>query len=647
MKNRLKCVLLLLLLLPIWCGLTGFQPGLPMEDNQSPPSRVTWVDNQPAKVEDRNSLTPSQDSPPINPAEAELLKLLPSMDRAKLRWLADEYGWTAVNIVEEHGQKGADVILALGAEGVAVLREQPDTFRKLSKSFSAEASARFLVAMQKHLRELAAQGRLPDFLERLADLSGQSRQLAECYPAMAPFLVLAPEAVTPALGRYPALCLKCFPVLDLSQGPRGLVEMAEDIMQVGERAKGWIECRGLDGLLLAKQFPQFVNRHPPFELELLLASLSSNQEDIKMLIELGREEDVWRAYERLADKARSTPEFPANPDAPSRDGWYSLAIADPHFVRFIVEQDPTLALTEQCLPFMFDGPPVPSLIYDGYRAEQSPQTARNAANALLRAARAGETELRLVYQFLARMARFPDTPAYYHPMSHRVHDLLERLDHRVVFYLLPNLQISDDALNNAIFKLEDRGFDELAEFNDPPSLAVQVLPGYDFCRLVWVLSKGYQPTFGEVVFAGVDVAFTAWDIAGLGKSLAKAAGKGMLKEGLKNLAKEGAETFGEKAARAIEKGGKELVALSPKAIRAAEKDAVSWLTYWAERSARHRGIALTAIKTGAKAYAREWTLGYAIGMSLQELADVAMRTDNTFWAEKTLEVLRYLEKPVN
>lgn len=638
--------LALLLLLPLWSGLAGCQPASPITvNNQSPPSKGAPAADQPTAPEETSVLSHSEDAAPNNPAEAELIKLLPTLDKDKTRWLADEYGWTAVNIVEEHGQKGAEVILALGAEGVAVLREQPDTFRKLSKSFSADASARFLVAMRKHLKDLAAQGRLPDFLERLADLSGKSRQLAERYPPMAPFLVLAPEAVTPVLDLYPQFCLRCFPVLDLSKGPKSLVEVAEDIMQVGERAKRWIECRGLDGLLLAKQFPQFVDRIPPFKLELFLASLSSNQEDIKVLIEQGQEQEVWRAYQRLADKVQSTPEFPANPEVPSRDAWYSLAISDPHCIRFIVEYDPTLNLTGQCLPLMFDGPPIPSLIYEGYRADQSPQTARNAANALLRAARAGETELRLVYQFLAIMARFPNTSDYHHPMSHRIHALLQRLDHRVVFYLLPSLGLSDDALSSAIFKLEDRGFDELSEFENPPSMLVQSLPMYDAARLVWVLAKGYQPTRAELVFAGLDVVFTLWDVVGLGKSLAKAAGKGTLKAGLENLAKEGAETFGEKAARAIEKGGEELVTLSPKVIRIAEKDGVSWLTYWAERSARHRGIALTAIKTGTKAYIRESALGYAAARTLQEVADLAMRNDNTLWAEKSLEVLIYLENP--
>lgn len=586
-------------------------------------------------------------SPPANPAFERLRELLPGWPEGKLAWLAEQYGWTVVNIVKQYGGKGAEAIMALGHEGVAVMRENPDTFDQLAERLGGETSVRFLVYMHQHLPELARQGRLPEFLDRVEALPGPARELGQKYPTMLPFLVMAPEEVEPPLRLYPGLCLKCFVAVDLARGPHGIAQVANDIMQIGEKAKRWIDCRGLDGLLLAKQFPDIVDRVPPFELSIFLEALSANQADIRQLIEMGKQEEVWRAFQQVAEKAAAAPEYSEDPGLPTHDAWLALLTRDEHAVRFIVEFDPQCQLLAQCWPCVLEGPPVPSLIIDGYDADRHPKRAQAASKALSVAAASGNDKLRHTYQFLAVMARYREAAKHYHRMSHRVHELMDRLDYRVVFYLMENGGADPRHLESPLAKLEDRGVDELKEFEKPPSVAIQTLPGYDSARLVWILANGYRPTVGEMTFAGMDLAFNLWDLAGIAMQV-----KRLVREGGKLVAKKLAEAAADEMVEASEKaaarhGSLALLEATPKVLRSSEErvQGLAWIKRCASRSAEHLRIPLSVSGIVAKAYVREWAIGLVGAKGLEEVAALAAKTDNGVWAEKTLEVLHWLENP--
>ena len=102
--------------------------------------------------------------------------------------------------------------------------------------------------------------------------------------------------------------------------------------------------------------------------------------------------------------------------------------------------------------------------------------------------------------------------------------------------------------------LEDRGFDELNSWDSEGTSLVGLLPGHDAVHLGWVLAKGYTPTEGEVLFAGIDVAFTTWDLATLGGG---AVASSTASTGLKTTAREGfregMKTIGENLAKTAAK----------------------------------------------------------------------------------------------
>lgn len=613
-----------------------------------------------------------------NPARKRLEQLLTSWNpedkEKKLDWLAKEYGWTAVNIVKEQGDWAAEALLALGDEAVTVMREYPDTFHQLAKRLGGQTAVRLLVSARPYLKQLAARGRLPEFLDRIEALPKQTKTLGHRSPCMLPFLVVAygdPKSPNPlllekverSLKWYPEITVACLLPLHLAKGSHGVQEVTEAILDIGERAKGWIECRGLDGLLLAKQFPEWVDQTPPMELPVFLEALSRNQEDLRKLQQEGKLEKAWQVLQTVAEKARNCPETSESPTL-VRDTWYGLLTSDEHSIRFLVEYDPRADLIARCLAVSVDPAnsvdvPLPSLLIDGYHADQFPQKTGKAFEAVRRAAQIGDQELALTLQMLAMMARYKTKAAssytqhLLHPLSHRFHELLLKLDHRVVFYAMKN----SHNLTQALGRLEERGLDELKEFERPPSLAVQCIPGYDAYQLLWVMSKGYTPTWGELIFGIVDVVFTVTDLPGLKfgfKGAGKKTGKEIIEEISEQTSKRFGKQLGQEAAQELgqlaARGAGNILESSPQVLRhtAQLTNNFSWWTRCAERSAQYFKITLTTSTKVAKIVAREWLFGFGGAKSLEELAQMASQSPDTeLFAQKILECLQWLEeKPV-
>ncbi|MCS7306284.1 MAG: hypothetical protein NZ602_14395 [Thermoguttaceae bacterium] len=600
-----------------------------------------------------------------SPVQARLKQLLPGWEEKKLDWLADHYGWTAVNIVKEHGSWGAEALTALGDEGVAVMREYPDNFQQLAKRLGGKTAARMLVLLHKHLKPLVASGRLPEFLDRLEALPEKAKQLGHKHPMLFPFLVLATEEVEQTGRLYPELLLRSLSLLDLSAGPEKVSQLARMTLKWGERAKAWIELRGLDGLLLAEQFPQWLDPTPPMELPIFLEALSQNQADLRRLQEADKLDEAWKAFCLVAEKAGQCPKYTETP-IPTKDSWLQILTADNHAVRFIVEYDPACELLEQWMPVWLEGQTakgcLPSLIIDGYHADRFPQKAQHALEAVRRASLRSKTALAHTVQMLSMMARYgeaaieppsEDFVKTYHPLSSRFHELLLRLDHRVVFYCIDR----QHDLKAALDRLEERGLDELMAYENPPSLAVQCIPGYDAYQLLWVLSKGYTPTKSEVLFGTLDIVFTAGDIMGGLKTAFKAGSRQGAKQIVeevaqqeaKRLAKEFGQQLGQKANQWATHGLWSLLVSSPQFLRrtTAYANLMGWLAYCAERSAKYYKIPIKLSTPLAKVMLREWAINFGTAQTLEGLAHSAAQSPETaLLAEKTLQCLQWLENPV-
>jgi len=215
--------------------------------------------------------------------------------------------------------------------------------------------------------------------------------------------------------------------------------------------------------------------------------------------------------------------------------------------------------------------------------------------------------------------------------------------------------------------------DELEEFESPPSLLVQCIPGYDVYRLTWVLYRGYTPTRSEVIFGAVDAVFTAWDVFGLLKSAAKAgakaAGKATAEEIAEQVAEQTSKRMAAKAGREAaestiewaKRGTLDLLASSPRFLRESIEersigrirgavrvaDQIGWWAHSARRSAQYLRIPISVSIKVAKVFAREWTLGYGSAKALEVVATLATESPTTeVVAEKTLQCLQWLERPI-
>ncbi len=606
----------------------------------------------PAAVGSGAASSGGTDSGEPSPVLAELRELLPEMDAASRAQLAEQYGNTAVNVARQHGQAGAEVILALGAQGVAVMREQPDTFAKIAARLSGPTAATCLVHLHRHFQELAASGGLPRFLDRVEALPPPIKSLARKYPAMLPFLVMAPEVTHAALQAEPDLCLACFPTVDLRSGPEALGRVARMIVERGPRARRWVQARGLDGLLLADSFPCYLDHTPPMELPVFLEILSQNQDDVAALVQADRQEELWPALEILAREDRLLPEQPAAEDAPPRGSWLTLACDDEHTLQYLLDYGTDgVRVLKQVWPDTYaTGVTLPGLLYEGYRRKDDPaELLAHAWQSLLD----NPWGARQSFQMLLLMASRPgQDPLTIHPRAHQFRQLLGRLDHRVVAYLA-EAESAGNLTAARYARLTERGLDELQAWSAPPSMIVEMLPLYDVVHLGWVLAQGYTPTQGEVIFACVDAGFTAWDIAtlGAGKSISSAA-KITAKGGAalsRQLIEVGEQAAAKAALRGLRDSASRLTATlaarlsrSPRVVIeiAARKlyQDLPVAAAKAARSALKKGIPLIVLRYTA----REWTINMALGGSLQQLAKHAATSDNGLWSEKTREVLLYL-----
>ena len=460
-----------------------------------------------------------------------------------IRSLADNYGYTAQNIVKENGPAGAAVLLAFGKQGVAVMREHPDTFKKIAERFNGPTAAAFLIAYGNDIRFLVKQGGLFDLLDRIERLEEKSKQLAVQHPGMFPFLLMAERETREAFTRNPDSCLACFPAVDLSKGPDSIREVAKMLAEMKLGTSRWIEVRGLDGLLLAKTFPSLLEREElrqsPLPLPIFLQILSTNQNDLEDMLarKATSPEDIWRALKALKDADDMLPRRSEDwqiweEDDPRfmkayREDFLNLAARDPHTIRFVLEKGSEyLKLIEKHWPS--GACYLPSLLYDAYGGatpEYQPLY-DHTWEAIVRSQK-NENEPVVLYT-LIRMADsdmfIPDDPEASGWFRH----LLWSLDHRVVLY------VADRGDEHGLSKLRERGIDELNAWTEPTSMAVEMIPGYDASRLIWVLSKGYVPTTGEVAFAAIDGGFLIWDAVTLGsgtvlsvagRKAAKAGGK--------------------------------------------------------------------------------------------------------------------------
>lgn len=600
--------------------------------------------------------------------EQELRAALPNYeDRKRLRWLAENYGNTAVNIAKRHGKTGVEVIVALGQNGVAVMREHPDTFNKVADRLGGETAALFLVHLHRHFDEIAAMGGLPKLLDLIERLSLEARKLGTKHPEMLIFLACAPETAYKALREQPDLCLVCFPLIDLSQGPEPLERVAEIIIHHGARARPWVEARGLDGILLADTFPALLDRTPALDLPVFLEVLSNNQQDIRDLIANGREEEVRRAFTRLQDENLQLP--PAVDEQseclrrPHRGDWLMLACIDPHTIRFLTEKknDAFTILKETWHEASCTGETLPSLLYDAYTANGLPNLHDHAWESLVEA----DGKEREAFQMLYMMAERPgQDPRTVHPRSRRFYQLLEKHGARVVPYLA-EAELLQGSTESRYRLLEDRGDSHLDAWDSPASLLVESLPLYDAVQLGCILAKGNVPTRGEVAFAGIDVIFTAWDIATLGGGKAASTS---IKGGLKVAGKEGAHQASKLLAKSVaEKAGRQLgedavegvsrklasqMSRSPQvATQIATKQSFRDLAVNAEKAAWSATIKQIPITRLAKYAVREWAINVGVGHTLADVAEWSSRTDNSFWASKAKEALLAIDKfsntPVN
>ena len=592
--------------------------------------------------------------------EQELRDALPDFqDQQQLRWLACNYGNTAVNIAKRHGLTGVEVILALGQHGVAVMREHPDTFEKVANRLGGMTAAVFLVHLNRHFEEIAALGGLPKLLDRIESLPLEMRQLGTKHPEMLIFLACAPKSAYEALQEYPDLCLICFPLIDLSQGPEPLERVAGMIVRHGVQARSWVETRGLDGMLLADTFPTVLDWKAPLDLPVFLEILSNNQQDIQELIVDGREKDIQRSFAQLEEQNRDLPpavdEETKGIRRPHRGDWLMLACVDPHTIRFLTESGNAGydVLARTWPEAAGTGDMLPSLLYEAYSARDLPDLYGHAWESLV-----VDGHERDAFQMLHMMAERPgQDPRTVHPRSRRFRQLLSKHSARVVAYLA-EAELLEGSTENRYRLLEDRGKSHLDAWDTPASWLVESLPLYDAVQLGCLLAQGNVPTKGEVAFAGIDVLFTAWDLATLGGGKTASAS---VKGGLKVAGEAGAERASRRIAKSVVgKAGRQLgedaveglnrtlanrMSRSPVvAMEIATKKTFRDLAVNAEKAAWSANLKQIPITRLAKYAIGEWAVNAGAGGSLTIVAQWSSRTDNSFWASKAKEALLAIDK---
>ena len=584
----------------------------------------------------------------------QLRELAPTLVLTEVQWkhLADEHGNTAVNVAKDYGANGLRALLQFGSQAVAVMRESPAEFREIAKRLDAPTAAAFLAVFAEHVKKLADTGMLIDFLDRVERLPDEAKKLGQQYPQMLLFLVLAPQEVLPALQDHRDSCLTCFAPLDLRRGPGGLKLVAKAIGEHGTVATRWVEARGLDGILLAEKFPEFIGQEPPqLPLTTFLQILNQNQEDVSWYIKRGELDKVRDAIILLARESDRWPEFREGRKPPYEGDWLKLACDDARTVRFVIDTglEGIRVLEDLAKDSVDTGFTVPAVLYDGYKHSNDPPELWQNAWESLRSAK--DRTRRQNLQILSVMAWHEGTlQQLVHERVARFRRLLQRYDYRVVTYLYA-AECNPKTVEGAYLKLEQRGKDELDAMQDPGNIFIEAIPGYDVARLAFVLSKGYPPTYGEVAWGTLDAAFTAVDLATL--VVGKPPAGPVVKDGIKAAIRESAEVLTKKAVGQAGEIAEKVFSTkvgrlmrSPNAIeQIAEKGLareVSTAVTLAEKTAGARiGLRL------APYIAKEWTVNVAVGEGVTTA--VQRVPADGYWGGKAIEVmeaLKNLEQPV-
>ncbi len=594
---------------------------------------------------------------------SRLHELVPDYPESHARTVLTDYGNTALDVARQHGAVGLDGLRVLGTEGVELMRFQPDTFKQLANRLSGERSIRMLALLRDHLVDLARKGGLPALIDRIEALDGPAGRLGDQYPQFLPLLVVAPQEVTEALTLHPEIATECLMIVDLSQGAAGVQKMCDLIKTQAIIGGEWFAARGADGLILAHTYPEFVNHEPAIELEVFLQILRTNSPYIASFD--GRDARA-KALQAIAAIAEADTRLPQVPDSrsPPNDGLMrgvllTLASEDPYTVRFVAEHgaEGIDVLKSTASQWAGSGMSVPRTLYDAY----DPAIHRNAHGHAWDSLLPRDTRGAALYA-LQTFAPWKELRREdWHPKATEFVLLLGKTDGRFPIWAADNERLRRSG--SAGYAAAD---DDWAIMAGRPSLHLddwakkgarpyEYLPLYDTCRLLYVLGSGYQPTSGEVLFATVDIAFTAWDIATFGagtvvtegveattKTLSKVALE-TSEQAMKRAGREIAETSVSRASRGIlataTKSPRLLKALGRRAREAA--NAAYWIMARganALEGAKALGITLRV----GKYVAKETAINASVGQGVEQAILFATLHRNDILVQQVSEVLSTL-----
>ncbi len=596
---------------------------------------------------------------------ARLREIAPDYPDDYARAVLIDYGNTALDVARKHGPVGLDGLRVLGTEGVELMRSQPDTFRQLADRLGGDRSIRMLALLRDHLVATARQGGLPVLIDRIESLEGRAGRLGDQYPQFLPLLVMAPEEVGEVLTLYPEIATECLMIVNLSEGPAGVRKMCDVIKAQAPVAAEWFAARGADGLMLAHTYPELVPHEPPVELEVFLQILRTNS---AYLDSLGGPEQRAAAVRAIAALAEADSRLPRVPDgSPARDDGLArgvllaLACEDPYTVRFVCEHgaegiDVLKSLASQ---WANSGMSLPRTLYEAYPPTRFARAHRHAWESLVPEETRGAALFAL--QTFAPWKELERED--WHPKAMDFVVLLGETDGRFPAWAANNEWKRRSGPKGFVSADEEwaeitkRKIDYLNDYSKKAPAPYEYLPLYDTCRLLWVLGKGYQPTTGELFFATVDVAFTAWDIATFGAGAAaregleastKTLGKAALKAGeitATNTGRTAAKTAATRASRGI----LATATKSPRVVKAlgrggrATADAGLWLMARGANAldgAKALGIALRI----GKYVAAETAINAGVSQGVEQAMLFAQRNRNEVVIKQVGEVLSWLNE---
>lgn len=594
---------------------------------------------------------------------SRLRELVPDYPEGHARTVLTDYGNTAIDVARRHGQVGLDGLRVLGTEGVEVMRSQPDTFKQLADRLGGERSIRMLALLRDHLGDVASKGGLPTLIDRIEALQGPAGRLGDQYPQFLPLLIVAPEEVSEALTLHPDIATECLMIVDLSKGASGVRKMCELIKTEAPIAGEWFAARGADGIMLAHAYPEFLNHEPAIELEVFLQIVRTNS---PYIASLDRSERLAKALQAIAALAEADTRLPLVPDSgrPPRDGLMrgvllTLACEDPYTVRLVVEHgaEGIDVLKSTAAQWAGSGMSLPRTLYDAYDPALYRSAHRYAWDSLLprdtRGAALFALQTFAPWNELCREDWHPKAMDFVH--------LLGNTDGRFPIWAAENEQLRRSgasgyaAADDDWATMIDRPALHLDDWAKKATRPYEYLPLYDTCRLLYVLGSGYHPTSGEVLFAAVDVVFTAWDIATFGAGAAVTEGVEVSSKTLSKVAVETSE-------QALKKAGREIVETtvsrasqgilatatkSPRLLKALGRraDAAANTAYWimarganAVDGAEALGI---AIRVG-KYVAKETAINASVSQGVEQAMLFAQRHRNDIVVQQVLEVLSSL-----